>query len=123
MTVKTKIKTESELEELLSRPDEETAAAMAALQGDLLILGVGGKMGPSLARLARRAIDQAGIKKRVIAVARFTNQKLPSELRALGIETIASDLLEPGALEQLPDVTNVIFMAARKFGTHGEAHL
>ncbi len=118
-----KIKTESELEELLSRPDEETASTMAALDGDLLILGVGGKMGPSLARLARRAIDQAGVKKRVFAVARFTNNKLPSELAAHDIETIACDLLDRIALDKLPNIPNVIFMAARKFGTSGEEHL
>jgi len=118
-----KIKTESDLEELLSRPDEETAAAMAALDGDLLILGVGGKMGPSLARLARRAIDQAGVKKRVIAVARFTNGDLPAALAAQGIETIACDLLDRSALDKLPEIPNVVFMAARKFGTSGEEHL
>jgi len=118
-----KIKTESELEELLSRPDEETASAMSALEGDLLILGAGGKMGPSLARLARRAADKAGVKKRVIAVARFTNDKLPSEFAAHGIETIACDLLETGALNRLPEVPNVVFMAARKFGTAGGEHL
>jgi hypothetical protein len=118
-----KIKTESQLEELLSRPDEETAATMAALDGDLLILGVGGKMGPSLARLARRAIDQAGVKKRVLAVARFTNNKLPSDLAAHGIETIACDLLDRSSLDKLPTIPNVIFMAARKFGTSGEEHL
>ena len=118
-----KIKTESELEELLSRPDEATASAIAALDGDLLILGASGKMGPSLARLARRAIDQAGVKKRVIAVARFTNDRLLSEFAAQGIEAIASDLLDRGSLDQLPDIENVIFMAARKFGTSGEEHL
>ena len=118
-----KIKTESELEELLSRPDEETSAAMAALDGDLLILGVGGKMGPSLARLAQRAIDQAGVKKRVIAVARFTNGDLPAALAAQGIETIACDLLERAALDKLPDIPNVVFMAARKFGTSSGEHL
>src|SRR5450755_1078044 len=118
-----KIKTESDLEELLSRPDEETAAAMAALDGALLILGVGGKMGPSLARLARRAIDQAGVNKRVIAVARFTNDKLPSALAAQAIETITCDLLDRSSLDKLPDIPNVIFMAARKFGTSGEEHL
>jgi hypothetical protein len=114
-----KIKTESELEELLSRPGEEVVAAMAALEGDLLILGAGGKMGPSLARLARRAADQAGTNKRIIAVSRFTNDKLRSEFAVQGIETISCDLLEPGALQRLPDVPNVIFMAARKFGTAG----
>ncbi|HET6181329.1 MAG TPA: NAD-dependent epimerase/dehydratase family protein [Candidatus Sulfotelmatobacter sp.] len=118
-----KIKTESELEDLLSRPDEETASAMAALEGDLLILGAGGKMGPSLARLARRTADQAGTKKRVIAVARFTNDKLRPEFASQGIETMAFDLLEKGALSRLPDVPNVIFMAARKFGTAGGEHL
>lgn len=118
-----KIKTEAELEELLSRPDQETATAMAALDGDLLILGAGGKMGPSLARLARRAIGQAGVKKRVIAVARFTNSELPSEFSAQGIETVACDLLNRNSLDKLPDIPNVVFMAARKFGTSGEEHL
>ena len=121
MTVK--IKAESELEELLSRPDDKTASAMAAMDGDLLILGAGGKMGPSLARLARRAIVHAGIKKQVFAVARFTNDHLPSELAAQGIETIACDLLDRSSLDKLPDIPNVIFMAARKFGTSGEEHL
>ena len=121
MTVQ--IKTESELEELLSRPDEKTASAMAAMDGDLLILGAGGKMGPSLARLARRAIVHAGIRKQVFAVARFTNDKLPSEFAAQGIETIACDLLDRSSLDKLPDIPNVIFMAARKFGTSGEERL
>ena len=113
----------SELEELLSRPREADTAAMADLKGDLLILGVGGKMGPSLAALARRASDKAAVKRRVIAVARFSNSELPKELSAQGIETIACDLLEPGALERLPDAPNVIFMAARKFGSSGAEHL
>jgi nucleoside-diphosphate-sugar epimerase len=96
---------------------------MAELDGDVLILGAGGKMGPSLARLARRAAEQGGVKKRVIAVARFTNSKLLSELAAQGIETVTCDLLEPKALERLPDAPNVIFMVARKFGTAGGEHL
>jgi dTDP-4-dehydrorhamnose reductase len=117
------IQTESELEELLSRPDDKTADAMASLEGDLLILGAGGKMGPSLARLARRACERAGIRKRIVAVARFTNSSLPAALGAVGIETITCDLLDREALAGLPDIPNVIFMAARKFGTSGEAHL
>src|SRR6202050_2440214 len=96
---------------------------MAALDGALLIRGAGGKRGTSLAALARRAIDQAGVKKRVIAVARFTNDKLLSEFAAQGIETIACDLLNRGSLDKLPDIPNVIFMAARKFGTSGAEHL
>ena len=117
-----KINTESELEELLSRPDPETVSAVSALDGGLLILGAGGKMGPSLARLAKRAVGAGGSNKRVIAVARFTNEKLPSDLAAIGVEVIACDLLEPGALHRLPDVPNVVFMAARKFGTAGGEH-
>ncbi len=113
----------AELEERLSRPTEADAAAMAALNGDLLILGVGGKMGPSLARLARRAADLAGTRNRVVAVARFSNGSLPAELATCGIETITCDLLEPGALHSLPEIPNVIFMAARKFETAGAEHL
>ena len=118
-----KIQNVTELEELLSRPREADIAAMADMKGDLLILGVGGKMGPSLAGLARRASDKAAVKRRVIAVARFSNSDLPKELSAQGIETIACDLLEPGALDLLPDAPNVIFMAARKFGSSGAEHL
>lgn len=96
---------------------------MAALDGDLIILGAGGKMGPSLLRLARRSAEKAGVRKRIIAAARFTNASLAGELEAEGIETIASDLLEPGALARLPEVPNVVFMAARKFGTSGNEYL
>jgi len=113
----------TELEERLSRPTEADGCALAALRGDLLILGVGGKMGPSLARLARRAADLTGTHHRIVAVARFSNASLPAELAALGIETIACDLLEPGVLSRLPEIPNVIFMAARKFETAGAEHL
>lgn len=118
-----KINNETELEERLSRPSDADATALAAVEGDLLILGAGGKMGPSLAKLARRSADKAGVKKRIIAVARFSDASLPAELAAQGIETITSDLLEPGELDKLPDISNVIFMAARKFGTAGAEYL
>ncbi len=117
------IDSEAELEDVLSRPGEPDIHAMAVLDGDILILGCGGKMGPSLARLARRAADASGKKKRIIAVSRFSRQQVRDELAAAGVETIASDLLEPGALASLPDVPNVIFMAARKFGTSGAEYL
>lgn len=119
----TNINNVATLEEHLSRPTAADAAAISALNGDLLILGVGGKMGPSLARLARRAADLAGTRHRIIAVARFSNASLPADLAAQGIETIACDLLEPGALLRLPEIPNVIFMAARKFETAGAEHL
>ena len=116
------IESVEQLEALLSLPTENDIAAMRELEGDLLILGVGGKMGPSLARRARRAIDLAGVKKRVIGVARFSTHSLVEELNSAGIETIPADLLDPGALAALPDVPNVIFMAAKKFGTTGAEH-
>ncbi len=117
------IRTEQELEELLSRPDDRTIEAIRQLDGDLLILGAGGKMGPSLARLARRACDKAGVNKRVIAVARFSNSDLIAQFASDNIEVIPCDLLNRDALHKLPDVPNVVFMAARKFGTSGNEHL
>jgi len=117
------IHSENELEERMSRPGQADVAAAAALGGDLLILGAGGKMGPSLARLARRAADQAQVKRRVVAISRFSDKKLASQLEEEGIETITCDLLQPGALGKLPDIGNVVFMAARKFGTTGSEYL
>jgi nucleoside-diphosphate-sugar epimerase len=119
----TNIGTVQELEEQLSRPTEADVAALAKMYGDLLILGAGGKMGPSLCRLARRAADEALANKRIIAVSRFADQASRHDFAAHNIETIACDLLEPGALAKLPDARNVIFMAARKFGTTGAEHL
>jgi nucleoside-diphosphate-sugar epimerase len=117
------LNTEDDLEERLSRPTEADAEAIRSLNGDLLILGAGGKMGPSLARLSRRAADLAGVPKRIVAVARFTNRAIVAQLESSGIETISVDLLAPGALESLPDIPNVIYMAARKFGTTGSEYL
>jgi nucleoside-diphosphate-sugar epimerase len=119
----TTIRTVQELEEHLSRPTAADVSAMAGLEGDLLILGAGGKMGPSIATLARRAADQAGIRKRIIAVSRFSDEKLRCQLLSGNIETVACDLLKPGMLAQLQDAENVIFMAARKFGTTESEHL
>lgn len=82
-----------------------------------MILGAGGKMGPSLARMARRAADQAGIPRRVIAVSRFGNQAVAEQLRSHGIETVSADLLDPDAWSHLPDAELVVFMVGCKFGT------
>jgi len=114
---------EPELEEILSRPSGPDRDLMRSLDGDLLILGAGGKMGPSLARRARRAAMETGTRKRVVAVARFSEPGLRKDLEDSGVETIASDLLDQDQLSRLPDCANVIFMAARKFGTAGNAHL
>jgi nucleoside-diphosphate-sugar epimerase len=117
------VTTETQLEDLLSEPYDADAQAMAALDGDLMILGVGGKMGPSLARRARRACEQAGVKKRVIGVARFSTPGTRELLENSGVETIAADLLEPEAVAALPDVENLVFMTGRKFGSTGSEHL
>ena len=117
------IASESQLEDVLSQPGEADIRAAAALEGDLLILGVAGKMGPSLARRAVRACERAGLRKRVTGVARFSGPGVERQLRDWGVETIAADLLEPGALARLPDAPNVIHMAARKFGSTGDEGL
>jgi nucleoside-diphosphate-sugar epimerase len=117
------IQSEEELDELLSQPSQADVEAIKRLNGDLLILGAAGKMGPSLARRARKAMALSGRGHRVIAVARFTRKELSEQLRSFDIETITTDLLEPGAVDELPDVPNVIYMAAKKFGTSGAEHL
>jgi len=104
------------LEERLSQPSSAAIEALAAVEGDLLILGVGGKMGPTLARMAVRASHQAGINRRVIAASRFSDGSLPARLQAWGVETIACDLLDEEAVAALPEAANVIFMTGMKFG-------
>ncbi|MEZ5399855.1 MAG: NAD(P)-dependent oxidoreductase [Bryobacteraceae bacterium] len=111
------------LEDLLSRPNDADMAAMRNMNGDLILLGVSGKMGPSLALRARRAADQAGVKMRVIGVSRFSNPANRKLLEDAGVETIARELLDDGALSSLPDAPNVIHMAARKFGSSGDEGL
>ncbi|HKW98913.1 MAG TPA: NAD-dependent epimerase/dehydratase family protein [Bryobacteraceae bacterium] len=117
------IASEQQLEDLLSEPSGADARAMSYLEGDLVILGVAGKMGPSLAKRARRACDWARLPKRIIGVARFSEPQVREELEAAGIETVSLDLLEPGAMAKLPDAPNVLYMAARKFGSTGQEHL
>jgi len=121
--MKEAIRTEEELDELLSRPSGGDVAALKEMEGDLLILGVGGKMGPSLAWRARRAAGEAGVAKRIIGVARFTGAGVREQLEGWGIETVTADLLDEGQLAALPDAPNVIYMAARKFGSTGDEPL
>jgi nucleoside-diphosphate-sugar epimerase len=110
------IDTEVQLEELLSRPSLADVSFARSLTGDVLVLGAGGKMGPSLARLARRSLDAAGNRRRVTAVARFSEPGLEAVLERAGIETLARDLLDPEQVAQLPDAENVLFLAGMKFG-------
>lgn len=112
-----------QLEELLSRPTEAVMETMARLQGDIIVLGVGGKMGPSLARMARRASDAVGVTRRIIGVARFSSRGTEAYLEQHGVETLRCDLLEENALSCLPEVENVVFMAGMKFGATGNEPL
>src|SRR6266849_4718013 len=113
----TSIQDVNELEELLSEPTDGTIRALAALDGDIIVLGVGGKMGPTLARMAKRASEMAGVKRRVIGVSRFSSSALEQQLRAWSIETVRCDLLDRKSLADLPDATNVVYMAGMKFGS------
>src|SRR5580704_19174800 len=107
------------LEELLARPSDALTADLVRLDGDILILGAGGKMGPTLAWMARRAAPG----KRIVAVARFSEPGLRETLERRGVETIACDLLDRAAVERLPQLANVVFMAGRKFGAEGDLPL
>lgn len=108
--------TTEELETFLSLPTEVLIDDMRKLDGDIMILGASGKMGPSLARLAKNAAPD----KRIIAVARYSDPAAREQLEAHGIETIACDMLNCNALAQLPKIKNIIFMAGRKFGSSGD---
>lgn len=110
---------EDALEEFMTRPTDPLVADLGRLTGDILVLGVGGKMGPTLARLAKRAAPS----KRVIGVARFSDSRLVDTLAAWDVEPIRCDLLDREAVAGLPEAENLVFMAGRKFGTSGAEHL
>ena len=108
---------EEALDELLSRPRAATVEALRQCPGDVVVLGAGGKMGPTLARMAARAARDAGGSRRVYAVSRFPSDALRQALEKAGVEAIRADLLDASAVARLPDAPNVIFMAGQKFGT------
>ena len=107
------------LEDLLSDPPDDLITAMRELEGDVIVLGVAGKMGPTLARMAKRAFDRAGRRNRVIGVARFSDPRQRATLEVCGVETLRCDLLNDAEVDRLPDAENVVFMAGRKFGSSG----
>ncbi len=111
--------TEEKLDQLLAEPSEALVSDIKKIKGDIMVLGAGGKMGPTLCVLAKNAIEKAGIQKRVIAVSRFTDSFATELLHKQGVETISCDLLNHEQLNALPEVENVIYMAGRKFGTDG----
>lgn len=113
----------AQLEQMLSEPTGGVIETMRRLEGDVIILGVGGKMGPTLARMAKRASEAAGVDRRIIGVSRFSSSDAQSQLEMHGIETIKCDLLNRDQLNRLPDVPNVIYMAGMKFGSTGKESL
>lgn len=118
-----RIDSDQHLADVLTTPSEADVAFAQRLTGDTIILGAGGKMGPSLALRLRRALDHAGNSARVHAVSRFSSPAAQQELQVAGIETIACDLVDPDAVKSLPLVPNVLFLAGRKFGSSGDPEL
>jgi len=116
------MKTVEELELKLSEPSDRLVMDVSKIKGDILILGLGGKMGPTLAKLLKKAIDRAGVSKRIMGASRFSNEAMYNELSDFGIECHKVDLLNDNALKGLPDAENIIYMAGNKFGTAGNEH-
>ncbi len=114
---------EADLDELLSAPSQALVDLMRRLEGDIMILGIGGKMGSTLGGAAVRAIAEAGVRKQVFGVSRFSDSSIREGLEARGIKTLSCDLLNRDSVRQLPHVANIIYMVGRKFGTAGSEHL
>lgn len=112
-------KDEEELERFMSEPSRRAVEAVAALGGDIAILGIGGKIGVTLGMMAARAVKAAGSRARVYGVSRFGDQGARDRLTSAGVECVACDLLDRAAVDALPDAAAVVFMAGRKFGTSG----
>jgi nucleoside-diphosphate-sugar epimerase len=106
---------ERTLEDMLSQPCEGTRRILARTEGDFLVLGAGGKMGPTLSMMLRKAAPD----RRVCAVSRFSDRDVKARFEECGIETIEADLLDEAAYEDLPDAPNVFFLAGMKFGATG----
>lgn len=118
---------EAALDDHLSMPSFSNEATLEQCAGDVVVLGAGGKMGPTLARMVRRALDSARADgddaprqpRRVVAVSRFSSREAEERLQAAGVETITCDLTDRDAVARLPDAPNVLYMAGQKFGTTG----
>src|SRR5690606_2915226 len=110
------MKSIEELEDRLSQPSEELIRDLGNIDGDILILGVGGKMGPSLALLAQRASQASSNPKRIIGVSRFSEGGLREQLEDEGIKPIPADLMIKDDLQSFPEVKNVIYMGGKNLG-------
>jgi nucleoside-diphosphate-sugar epimerase len=116
---------EDALDEFMSRPTDAVVDLFRRVKGDIAVLGIAGKMGVQLGMMARRAADAADAaggssKRRIIGVARFSDQSAREKLERAGVETLSCDLLDRPQVQALPAAPNVVFMAGRKFGTTGE---
>lgn len=109
-----------ELERKYTRPSEAFLNDLAKIDGDFIFLGIGGKMGPSMAKLLIDGLHQLGVSRKVYGVSRFSDTSSKTYLEGIGVETIACDLLDDHALQELPDVKNVIYLAGFKFGATGK---
>ena len=113
----------AQLEDELSRPSPADVDFVRTLSGDVMVLGAGGKMGPSLAKLAHRSTVDAGVARNILAVSRFSSQPVRDDLEAAGVRTLSCDLMKPGEVDALPDCENVLYLAGRKFGSSGRPDL
>ena len=111
---------EDQVEELLSRPYPEDVEFARELDGDVMVLGAGGKMGPTLIRRMLRAVEEAGTETTIYGVSRFSDDDIEAKLDSWGAETIEADLLDDDALDSLPECKNLIYMVGMKFGTTGQ---
>lgn len=117
------MRTIKELDDFMCKPSERLIEDIKKIHGDIMVLGAGGKMGPTLCKLAANAVREAALDKKIYAVSRFTDQVHIDDLLSYGIEVIKADLLESDQLEALPDISNIIYMAGRKFGTSEDQSL
>ena len=117
------IENEEQLELQLGRPHPETIEQLRSIAGDFLVLGAGGKMGPTLCRLLQNACAAAGDQRRVYAVSRFSHPEVRDRLESTGVQTIRADLIDRCAYAELPDAENIFFLAGMKFGASAREHL
>jgi nucleoside-diphosphate-sugar epimerase len=115
-----RIEDEAALERLLAEPTDGVVKTMRRIDGDVMLLGAGGKMGPSMARMIQRASAIAGIGRQVFCVSRFENSALPAQLQAEGFDVIRCDLLDSRQVAKLPQAANIVYLAGMKFGATGQ---
>lgn len=114
---------EETLNSMLTEPSAALVEDLKRLEGDIMVLGAGGKMGPDICVLAKKASVLGGSDRKIYAVSRFSDAAAAERLRSHGVTVIAADLMDANALQALPDCKNIIYMAGRKFGTNGTEYL